>query len=120
MAAELPIVTTPVFGISEQVRPDVNAIVFEPGDVTALARALVHLLEDGDERKRLAANSPRVLETLTNYESMVAAYGDLFREAWLTGGPRGADSGNARSNGAAPSVAVTQPLAHDATPLSSR
>src|SRR5262249_29401545 len=33
MAAGLSIVTTPVFGIAEQVRPGVNALIYQPGDI---------------------------------------------------------------------------------------
>ncbi len=40
MAAGLPIITTPVFGIAEQVRPRVNALIYQPGDIPGLARHL--------------------------------------------------------------------------------
>src|SRR5207249_4672091 len=36
MAAGLPIITTPVFGISEQVRESINALFYRPGDVKTL------------------------------------------------------------------------------------
>ena len=38
MAFGLPLITTPVFGIAEQVRDDVNGLFYKPGDVVALAK----------------------------------------------------------------------------------
>ena len=57
MAWGLPIVTTPVFGIREQVREDVNGIFYEPGDVEALAGAIARLVTDNELRARLADNA---------------------------------------------------------------
>jgi GT2 family glycosyltransferase/glycosyltransferase involved in cell wall biosynthesis len=88
MACGLPIVTTPVFGIREQVRENVNALFYEPGDVQALAKAISMLKTDSDRRRDLAANSRYVLESINDYETMVAAYGRVFQEAWLSGRAR--------------------------------
>lgn len=88
MAAGLPIVTPPVNGIAEQVRENVNALWYAPGDAPALARHLERLSREPDLRRRLAHNSRHVLETLSDFEAMVAAYAEVFREAWLTGKPR--------------------------------
>jgi GT2 family glycosyltransferase/glycosyltransferase involved in cell wall biosynthesis/predicted nucleic acid-binding Zn-ribbon protein len=88
MAAGLPIITTPVFGIVEQVRENINALFYQPGDSQALADRLEKLTLDPHLRRKLAANSKHVLETLTDYEAMVEAYGKVFREAWLSGRSR--------------------------------
>lgn len=88
MAAGLPIVTTPVYGIAEQVREHVNALCYAPGDVQALADHLARLQREPRLRQTLADNSRHVLATLNDFESMVAAYAGVFREAWLSGRPR--------------------------------
>ena len=88
MAACLPIVTTPVFGIREQVRENVNALFYSPGDTRALADAIRRLRDDPDLRSRMARNSPIVLGALDDYETMAATYGRIFLEAWLSGRPR--------------------------------
>jgi glycosyltransferase involved in cell wall biosynthesis len=80
MAFDLPIVSTRVFGIAEQVAENVNALLYDPGEVTRLARHLANLVGDGDLRKRFAKNSGHVLATLNTFDEMVAAYGGLFRE----------------------------------------
>jgi glycosyltransferase involved in cell wall biosynthesis len=81
MAYDLPIVTTPVFGVREQVIPEVNSLFYEPGDFAALRGALDRLLNDGKLRMRLAGNAKAVLGTLTGFEEMVARYGRIFVEA---------------------------------------
>lgn len=81
MAAALPVVTTPVFGIREQVRDGVNGLFYEPGDIDALAVAIARLVEEPPLRQRLAANARSVLESLTSYDEALARYGDYFREA---------------------------------------
>src|SRR5262249_1096885 len=64
MAAGLPVITTPVFGIREQVRENVNGLFYEPGDASALAAALSRLVENAALRAALADNSRPVLDSL--------------------------------------------------------
>jgi glycosyltransferase involved in cell wall biosynthesis len=86
MAHGLPLVTTPVYGIAEQVRDGVNALQYEPGDVAGLAAALARLLEDEPLRLRLAAHAGHVLDCLNDFDDMAAAYAEIFREAALSRG----------------------------------
>lgn len=88
MATGLPIITTPVNGIPEQVQENINALFYQPGDVAALTRNIERIVMDPALRQRFAANSPEVLDTLTDFEAMVTAYGKAFREAWLSGRSR--------------------------------
>ena len=81
MAFGLPIVTTPVFGIAEQVRDGVNGMFYEPGDAAALARAVERLVRDEGERARLAANAVPALDALTDFDAMVGRYAQAFVEA---------------------------------------
>jgi glycosyltransferase involved in cell wall biosynthesis len=55
MAAGLPVVTTPVGGLPEIVKDRVNGLLVAPGDVRALASAIVKLLDDADLRRRMGA-----------------------------------------------------------------
>ena len=77
----LPIVTTPVFGIPEQVRRDLNALFYEPGDVRLLARHLDALARDPAGRAAMAAASSWILKALPSHADMIAQYGRLFRAA---------------------------------------
>ncbi len=73
MACGLPIVTTPVFGIREQVREDVNGLFYEPGDAAGLSAAIARLVADAELRARLAANAVPALDSLTDFDTMVDA-----------------------------------------------
>src|SRR5262249_45615020 len=68
MACRLPIITTPVFGIVEQVRPNINGLFYQPGDVGALASAIRRLIKDRDFRRRLTDKSIAALETINDYD----------------------------------------------------
>lgn len=84
MTFGLPIVTTPVFGIREQVRENVNALFYEPGEAANLARSLVRVLSDDELCARFASASPFVGAGLTSFPEMIEAYGEALREAAAT------------------------------------
>lgn len=86
MACGLAIVTTPVFGIREQVRDGINGLFYEPGDVTALASTLKDLVNSPTFRDRLAGSSRLVLQALTSYPDMLKQYGAVIREAAFSRG----------------------------------
>lgn len=88
MAAKLPIITTPVFGIAEQVKENQSALFYSPGEVSSLAQAIDRLIEDHALRQKLGSNTVAALESLMDFDSMVDAYAEVFREAWLSGGTR--------------------------------
>ena len=85
LAAGVPIITTPVFGIAEQVQEGISALFYQPGDIQGLAQALSAIIEDDELRKRLADNTGPALNSLIDFDSMADAYGQVFREAWLSG-----------------------------------
>jgi len=84
MAAGLPIVATPVFGVKEQLQPGVNALFYQPGNIGELAIAIATLLNSPNLRDRFAAHSPHVLASLTSFDEMLSAYRQLLREAYFT------------------------------------
>ena len=84
MACDLPIITTPVFGIREQVKPGINGLFYTPDRPEELAVALNTLLEDGSLRDLLADNAKYVLESLNTFAEMTQGYGQIFREAYFT------------------------------------
>jgi GT2 family glycosyltransferase len=81
MACGLPIITTPVFGIPELVRKDVNALFYEVGDAAALASAIERVLTNDELRHRLGENGPKVLAGQPGFEEMVQQYGQVIRQA---------------------------------------
>jgi O-antigen biosynthesis protein len=79
----LALITTPVFGIAEQVRRDLNGLFYQPGDVAQLAAHLTRLVTDAELRARLGAHGPRVLRSLPSLADTVNGFHRLFQEARL-------------------------------------
>jgi glycosyltransferase involved in cell wall biosynthesis len=86
MAFGLPIITTDVFGIKEQVGENINALFYEPGDTISLGKALARVISDSEVRTTFGSNSLKMLRALDSFEDMVASYAELFREAYLSKG----------------------------------
>ena len=84
MACDLPIVTSPVFGIKEQVRPGMNGLFYTPDRPDELVAALISLLEDKSLRQQLAENAKYVLASLNTFEEMTQAYAEIFCEAYFS------------------------------------
>ena len=84
MACDLPIITSPVFGIKEQVRPGINGLFYTPDRPDQLVAALIGLLEDKSLRQQLAGNAKYVLDSLNTFEEMTQAYADIFCEAYFS------------------------------------
>lgn len=81
MGAGLAIVTTPVFGIAEQVREGKNALFFQPGDAETLHSHLRDLAQDRDKVARMRAYSQRQLRSLPSYDYMIHAYEKIIMES---------------------------------------
>ncbi|EHH1060369.1 glycosyltransferase [Vibrio parahaemolyticus] len=81
MFSGLAIVTTPVFGIAEQLKHDVSAKFFKPKDYVELSQNLLLLTENAIERERLASNARLHLKRLPNYQDMINEYESLIFEA---------------------------------------
>jgi glycosyltransferase involved in cell wall biosynthesis len=85
MAFGLPIITTPVFGLAEQVPDGTCGLVYSPTDVNGLAAAIIKLAGDDALRQRMAAIAPKMLESLGNFQWTADQFAQVFREAYLTG-----------------------------------
>jgi glycosyltransferase involved in cell wall biosynthesis len=81
MACSLPIITTPVYGIPEQVAEGINALYYHPWDVSALAKSIKTLVENVQLRSEMGAKSPAVLARLAGYDDMIRRYDGLVNQA---------------------------------------
>ncbi|HWR41107.1 MAG TPA: glycosyltransferase family 4 protein [Patescibacteria group bacterium] len=81
MACQLPVVTTPVHGVVEQVEEHGNALFYSPGDSGALARQITTVVTDDALRSRMVACSLPVLDRINDYREMASKYAAVFRAA---------------------------------------
>ena len=84
MAHAIPILTTPVFGVAEQIKEGYNARCFAPGDVNTLAEHLCDLILDQPLRRRMSAASRECFLDLRTFDQMVDEYSVIFRETYLS------------------------------------
>jgi glycosyltransferase involved in cell wall biosynthesis len=81
MAFGLPVVSTPVDGIPELVQFGFSGLSFPVGDFCRLGKLLLQLSASPDDRRRLGAAGRELVPQLSDYQSMVARFGALLREA---------------------------------------
>ena len=81
MAFGLPIITTPVFGVLEQVVEGENASFYPPGDSRLLAKLIEQLSRDDALRLQMGANSLQRMSQITTFDEMVAGYARIIKEA---------------------------------------
>lgn len=74
MCFELPIVTTPVFGLKEQVLNEVNGLYYEAGNINALCNVLSTLLYEDSIYTKYKSNSKKVLNLLNSHDEMINRY----------------------------------------------
>lgn len=80
MHAGLPIITTPVGGIPELVRDNLEAVLVSPGKPDELAQAVVALAEDWPRRARLAKAAEKRAQTEFSLEQMVRRTEEVYLE----------------------------------------
>jgi len=81
MAFGLPIITTPVFGVLEQVVEGENALFYPPGDSCLLAKQIEQLVSDEALRAHMSQSSLQCISQMTTFDEMVDAYACICREA---------------------------------------
>lgn len=76
----LPVITTPVGGIPDVAKDGENMLLFNPGDIDALARLLERMIIDEDLRNRIALASFDFAEHKFNKNTINKQLGDLYEE----------------------------------------
>jgi O-antigen biosynthesis protein len=83
MECSLPIVTTPVFGISEQLTDGETALFYRPGDVMQLENKIKYLLDHKEQAIEMGKKARMTVEVLFREEDMLRKYEDLFNTTAL-------------------------------------
>ncbi|GEP01669.1 glycosyltransferase family 4 protein [Methylobacterium haplocladii] len=84
MAAGLAVVSTHSVGVSDCLRHDENGLMVQPGDVSALAKALGRVIEDAELRARLAQAGLEECRRVYSWKAVggqiMQVYADIVRE----------------------------------------
>ena len=83
MAYGLPVISTPVGGIPEVIRPGINGMLVRPGDVPGIAEALIELLSDAGLRRRLGQCARATVEKHYSIDAVSEQIGALYESLIL-------------------------------------
>lgn len=74
----LPVITTPVGGLIDVLKPDVNALVNEPGDIDALAEN-IKKITDSQLRRELSIHSIELAESIFSVRQICKQIGEVYK-----------------------------------------
>ena len=80
MAFGLPIISTNVYGISEQITDGEDGILIMAGDTKELSRKIKLLIENNELSDKLSRNAKTKVKKNFSLENMTGKYSDLFKE----------------------------------------
>lgn len=83
MACSKAVISTDVDQVGELVQDGHNGLLIEPGDVQALAQAVLQLIENPDLRLQLGSAARRTIETQFSLQHSAVQYADVYHQ--LTG-----------------------------------
>lgn len=100
MSVELPVISTTAGAIPEMITEGVEGYIVVPGDVDALARALVAMSKDPERRRRMGAAARLRAERTYSREVVIPMIDDLYAACLGTrrGGPGAAQARNGVNN----------------------
>jgi glycosyltransferase involved in cell wall biosynthesis len=91
MSAGVPVVATAVGGIPQQLTDGREGFLVPPRDATAIARAVVRLIEDRQLRREMGARARARIRATCRHEELVRAVLDVYRAALDDKEPRHVD-----------------------------
>lgn len=80
MACGKPVIATKVGGIPEIVKHKINGLLVEPDNVHELKNALLYMLENKDEAKKMADNAAKYVAENYSMDAVVQKYEKLYAD----------------------------------------
>lgn len=81
LAFGLPIISTPVFGVVEQIPDVADAFFYPPGDVVQLSERMLEVANDPMVRQRLSDSSKARFAEMPSFDQMLQSYESILRNA---------------------------------------
>lgn len=83
MAFGVPVIASAVGGIPDVVEDGTNGYLIEPGNTSAIARAITRLVNDGELRARMARNAAITVHASFSPQAILPRLDSLYRELGL-------------------------------------
>lgn len=81
LAFALPIISTPVFGVVEQIPDPADAFFYVPGDVVQLGGQMLEMANSPKVRQRMVARSKARFAAMSGFEQMLQTYKGVLQDA---------------------------------------
>ena len=81
LAFSLPIISTPVFGVVEQIPEPTDAFFYAPGDVEQLGQHILDMANSPKARQHLSQRSKARFAEMASFGQMLNAYYSVLRDA---------------------------------------
>lgn len=81
LAFGLPIISTPVFGVVEQLPEPTDACFYEPGEVAMLGKQMLEMANNPIVRQRLSERSTARFSEMPSFDQMLQAYESVLCDA---------------------------------------
>lgn len=81
LAFGLPIISTRVFGVAEQLPNPTDALFYSPGDIPQLSAQMLEVVNSSMVRQSLGERSRARFAEMESFEQMLKAYDDVLRNA---------------------------------------
>ena len=88
MSFGLPIISTPVNGVMEQIFHNINGKLYPPNNIQSLAMEIVNMVGSQEIRNNFSKNTTLVFSSMITHEQMLNKYGKVFQECWISGESR--------------------------------
>lgn len=79
----LPVITTPVGGIPDIAKDEQNVLLFQPGDIDALAHQMERMITDVGLRLKIANASKELADTIFNVKTIDAEIAALYHSLMI-------------------------------------
>lgn len=79
MACGLPVVASRIAGVEDVIKSEVNGLLVNPGDVDDLCQAIIRLLQDPPEARRLGQSAAETIQQEYTLEKVAGRYLELYR-----------------------------------------
>lgn len=81
LAFSLPIISTPVFGVVEQIPEPTDAFFYAPGDIEHLGEHMLEMANSPKTRQQLSQRSKARFAEMASFDQMLKAYESVLRDA---------------------------------------
>ncbi|OKY77386.1 MAG: Glycosyltransferase, AglL family [Candidatus Methanohalarchaeum thermophilum] len=80
MASGLPVITTDVAGVSDEIKNNVYGKVIQPNNIEKLAKAITSILRNKEKKRKMGKRGRKLVEERFNWKKIAKKTNELYKE----------------------------------------